>query len=131
MTKVSKIQERFLRLKTNNYKRSYEDLLDSTNKISLHNNTLNSLKMEVCKCLNGLSPDIMNDAITVLKYNYNTRHDTFFVTDRPKADRYGRNSIPCRVNQICNLMSREIKNSPNLDSFKSKNVFCFLLQGYF
>ena len=42
------------------------------------------------------------------------------MTDRPKTDRYGRNSIPYRTNQIWNLIPREIKNSANLDSFKLK-----------
>ena len=56
------------------------------------------------KILNGLSPDIMNDVLPVSKHRYNTRHYNLFVTDRPKTDRYGRNSIPYRA------MPREIKN---------------------
>ena len=55
------------------------------------------------KILNGLSPD-MNDVLPVSKHRYNTRHYNLFVTDRPKTDRYGRNSIPYRA------MPREIKN---------------------
>ena len=66
------------------------------------------------KILNGLSPDIMNDVHPVSKHRCNTRHCNLFVTDRPKTDRYGRNSIPYRA------MPREIKNSANLDSFKFK-----------
>ena len=42
------------------------------------------------------------------------------MTDRPKTDRYGRNSIPYRANQIWNLMPCQIKNLANLDSFKLK-----------
>ena len=42
--------------------------LDLTNEISPHQRPLNSLKAEVYKCLNGLSPDIMNDLLTVSKY---------------------------------------------------------------
>ena len=41
--KVSKIQERCLRLMTNNYGLSYEELLDLTNEISPHQWFLNSL----------------------------------------------------------------------------------------
>ena len=36
MKKVNKIQERYLRLMTNNNEPSYEELLDLTKKISLH-----------------------------------------------------------------------------------------------
>ena len=59
---------------------------------------------EVYKRLNRLSPDIMNDILVVSKHRYNTRHYNLFVTDRPKTDRYDRNSIPYRANQIWNLL---------------------------
>ena len=42
---------------------------------------------EVYKCLNGLSLDVMNDVLAVLKFRYNTRYYNLFVTDRPKTDR--------------------------------------------
>ena len=66
--KVTKIQERYLRLMTHNYELSYEELLDLTNEISPHQRCLNSLMTEVYKCLNGLSPDIIN-AKTPIKYS--------------------------------------------------------------
>ena len=118
--KVNKIQERYLRLMTNNCKLSYEELLDLTNEISPHQRCLNSLMPEVYKCLNKLSPDVVNDTLPVSKYRYNTRHYNLFVTDRPETDRYGPNSIPYRADHIWNLLPCEIKNSANLNSFKSK-----------
>ena len=104
---------------TNKYKLSYKEHLDLTNRTSPHQLCLNSLMTEVYKCLNGFSPDII-DVLAVSKYRYNTRHNNLFVTNRPRTDRYGRNSIPYRANQIWNLLSSEIKNSANLDSFKLK-----------
>ena len=109
LQKFNKIQERYLRLMTNNYQLSYEDLLDLTNEISPHQRCLNSLMTKVYKCLNGISPDIMNDTLAVSKHRYNTRHYS-----------YGWNSILYRANQIWNLLSRQVKNSVNLDSFKLK-----------
>ena len=100
MKKVNKIQERYLRLITNKYELRYEELLDLTNEISPHKWCLNSLMTEVYKCLNKISPEIMNDALAVSKHQYNTRHYNLFVTDWHKTDRYGRNSIPYRANQI-------------------------------
>ena len=47
MKQVNKIQERYLRLMTNNYELSYEELLDLTNEISPHDRCLNSLMIEV------------------------------------------------------------------------------------
>ena len=65
MNKANKIQESYLRLIKNNYELSYEELLDLTNEISSHQRCLNSLMTEVHKCLNGLSPNIMDDILTV------------------------------------------------------------------
>ena len=118
--KVNKIYERYLRLMTSNYELSNEELLDLTDEISPHQRCLNSLMTEVYKSLNGISPDIVNDTLAVSKHQYNTRHYNLFVTDRPKTDRYGRNSIPYSANQIWNLLPRQTKNSVNLDSFKLK-----------
>ena len=74
---------------------------------------------EVYKCLNRLSPDIMN-ILAVSNHRYDTRYYNLFVTDWPKTDRYGQNSIPYRANQIWNLLPREIRNSENLDTSKLK-----------
>ena len=89
---------------TNNYELSYEELLDLTNEISQHQRCLNSIMTEVYKCLNGISPDIMNDTLAVSKHQFNTRHYNLLVTDRPKTDRHGPNSIPYRASQIRNLL---------------------------
>ena len=74
MKKVNKIQERYLRLMTNNYELSHKELLDLTYEISPHQRCLNSLMTEVYKCLNGISADIMNDTLAVSKHRYNTQH---------------------------------------------------------
>ena len=73
---------------------------------------------EIQKYLNGISSDVINDILAVSKQQYNTRHYNLFVTDRPKADRYDRNSISYRANEIWNLLPRQTKNAANVDSFK-------------
>ena len=128
MKKVNKIKEFYLHLMTNNYKLNYEELLNLTNEISPHQRCLNSLMTEICKCLNGIVTDTMNDALVVSKHQYNTQHYNLFVIDWPKADRYGWNSIPYRANQIWNLLPRQIKNSANLDSFKVKIQQCHCIE---
>ena len=120
MKKINKIQERYLRLMTHNYKLSYEELLDLTNEICPDQRCLNSLTTEVYKRLNGLLPEIMNDILAVSKHQYNTRYYNLFVTGRPKTDRYGRSSIPYRANKIWNLLPHQIKTFENLDFFKLK-----------
>ena len=46
MKKVNKIKECYLHLMTNNYKLSYEELLNLTNEISPYQRCLNSLMTE-------------------------------------------------------------------------------------
>ena len=65
MKKGNIIKVRYLRLMTNNYGLSYEELLDLTDETSPHQRCLNSLMTEVYKCLNEISPDIMNDTLAV------------------------------------------------------------------
>ena len=102
---------------TNNYKLSYEELLDLSNEISLHQRCSNFLMTEVCKCLNGISPGIMNETLAVSKHQYKTCHYNLFASDRPKTDRYGRNSIPCRANQIWNLLPLQLKKPSKFEFF--------------
>ena len=64
---------------TNNYELSYEELFDLTNQISPHQRCLNSLMTDAYKCLNGISPDIMNDILAVSKQQYNTRQNQNFL----------------------------------------------------
>ena len=52
MKNVNQIQRCYLRLITNNYKRSYGELLDLINNMSPHQRCLNSLLTEVYKHLN-------------------------------------------------------------------------------
>ena len=68
MKKVNKIKEFYLHLMTNNYKLSYEELLNLTNEISPHQWCLNSLMTEIYKCLNGILTDTMNDTLVVSKH---------------------------------------------------------------
>ena len=74
MKKVNRIQERYSRSMTNNCELSYLELLDLTNDLTPHQRYLHSLMTEVYKCLNGLSPDIINDVLAISKYHCSTRH---------------------------------------------------------
>ena len=111
MKKVNKIQERYLGLITNNYKLNYEERLDLINEVFPHQRCLNSQMTQVHKCLNWLSPDIMNDILIGPKHRYNTWHyNLLWVIDPTLVDMV--------EIQIWSLLPREIKNSTNLDSFK-------------
>ena len=111
MKKVNEIQKGYLRLMTNHYELSYEELRNLINAISPHLRCLISLITEVYKCPNGISPDRVNNVLAVSKHCYNTQQYHLFVTDPPKTDIDGQNSISCTANQIWNLLPRETKKN--------------------
>ena len=78
---------------------------------------------EVCKCLNRLSPDVLNEVLTVSKHRYNSQHYNLFVTNRPKTDMCGRKSIPYRATQIWNLLpcEKKLQNTWILLNYKLSN----------
>ena len=78
---------------TSNYEIRYNELANLTKEISQHQRCLNSPMTVVFKCLNGVSPDIMNDTLAVSKHQYNTQNYNLFVTDLSKTDRYDRNLV--------------------------------------
>ena len=113
--KVNEKQDPYLRLMTNNNELSYKELLDLTWAFSAPT-VLKFPNDWGIQIPNGISPDIMNDTFAVSKHQYNSRHYTVvFAWLIGPADRYGRNSISYRGNQIWNLLPRQIKNSANLD----------------
>ena len=80
MNKINKIQERCLRLISNDYTTRPNDLLLFSNEISTHQRCINFLMVEVYKFLNGLSPDIMNEVFSVQRVTYNlTYHEVIIM----------------------------------------------------
>ena len=124
--KVNKMQERYVRLLTNNSELSYEELIDLTDEISQHQRCLKFLMAEVYKCVNRLLTNFMNDVLTISKHGYNALQHNFFVSYRRfhiEPIRYSNKQIKetqrIRYNQI-DLLPLEVKDTENVDSLKSK-----------
>ena len=60
MHKMNKIQEHLLRLLLKNFSGFFQDLLRSSDDISVNKICINSLLTEVYKYIHGVSPEIMN-----------------------------------------------------------------------
>ena len=56
--------------------------------------------VEVYKCLNGQSPDIMDDIFKLKKNAYNLRNFLIFQTENPRSLKYGFDATPYRASQI-------------------------------
>ena len=53
--------KKFLRLVLNDYHATLDEMLDTLNENTIHQQCIDRLLTEVYKLLNGYSPDIMND----------------------------------------------------------------------
>ena len=69
--KINAVHERSLQIIRNNYESLYSLLLEEARQIKFHQRCINSLMIEVCKYLDGHSPDIMNDI-------FKSRENTYF-----------------------------------------------------
>ena len=71
---VNKIQERSLRLITNDKNSTLEHLLLASNEITTHQRNLRVLMVEVFKIINGFAPPIMEDFFLFPENTHNMRN---------------------------------------------------------
>ena len=63
--KINRLHDRSLRLCNNDYISTFNDLLRESNNVNIHTKNIHSLMLEIYKCMNGLSPPIMNDMFNI------------------------------------------------------------------
>ena len=76
------------------YKSSFNTLLAKNGSCSIHHRNIQSLAIEICKFLHGLSPAIMGDIIKLNRpptYNLRTHQELY--SRNPKTVRYGTETI--------------------------------------
>ena len=59
--KIQRLHERTLRIVYSDFKSSFEAFLMKDNSFSIHERNIQSLAIEIYKCLNGLSPSFLNN----------------------------------------------------------------------
>ena len=126
MHKINKIPKRSLRLLLKNCKDDFQDLLRSPGDISIHQRCINSLLTELCKYINVLSPEIMNEIFSNRSNICNTRQFNIFETQIPTSNRYGFDSILYKA-KLSNLLSENLKSYPSVTLFKNETKLweCF------
>ena len=66
--KINRIHEKSLRLVLNDYQSMLDEMFDTLNEKTIHQQCINRLLTEVYKFLNGFSPDDMYDVLHLLEY---------------------------------------------------------------
>ena len=79
--KINRIHEKSLRLVLNDHQSTLDEMLDTLNEKTIHQQCIDRLLIEVYKCLYGYYPDIMNNVFHLRQNTYNLRNIHAFDTD--------------------------------------------------
>ena len=130
-TKINKLQYRALRLIYQDYKSNFEELLIKDESVSIHQQNLQSLAIEMFKVINGLSPIFMKDIFCVNKNlgsenisAHTCAQSHFYNPTRPRKVNTGLETLRCLGPKIWNLVPNDTKMTTSLAVFKNKIRKC-------
>ena len=93
-------------------------MLVDTNSLKIHDRNIEKLMIEIYKCLNRLSPPIMNDFFTYRQNNYNIRNFRELDCENVNTINCGLNTLSYKGSQLWQQLPEFIKKSENINSFK-------------
>ena len=100
---------------------SFEGLLNKDNSVSIHNNNIHALAIEMYKVAKDMSPNIMNGVFKLTNIpHYNLQHTSHFSTDPIHSAYNGTESASYLRPKIWEQIPTEIKNKDSLDGFKQE-----------
>ena len=117
--KINKLHERALRLVYDYRQSTLEELLNINKSVSIHHINLQVLATELYKVRHGLTPELMNDIFKKRNVTYNFRKNSTFETRNIKSVYYDSETISFLGPKIWELLPSNIKDSENLNTFKS------------
>ena len=115
--KLEKLNHRALSFVFNDYRSSYEDILNRNNLLSLKEQRYMKIIEFTYKALNGLLPSLNNIFSTKdCKYNFRDSHK--LQLPRVNTTTYGINSFKYLGSKLWHLLPHEIKSSETFEIFK-------------
>ena len=118
--KINNLHKRFLRLVYDDYRSTFEELLQKDNSFSVHHYNIQTLCVELYKVYNNILQTVFSDLFIRNHINYNLRSQSDFVIPQIKTVYNGTNSLRYFGPIIWNLIPKEIKYSDSLESFIGK-----------
>ena len=118
MAKMEKLQYRSLKYVYCDFKTSYCDLLERSNKCLLYNSRLKIILCEVFKCINKLNPSYLHEMFTKKSDRYNTRGRLNLQQPTIHCVKYGRNSFRYSGVKAWNALPDDFKTEMTFRSFK-------------
>ena len=99
---------------------SFQELLLRDKSVSIHHKNIKSLAIETFKVLQGLCPPISNEVFVQRDCPYNMRGNNNLTRRKVNSVKYGTESISFLAPKIWDILPKEIKDSDNIDVFKTK-----------
>ena len=107
--RINKIQERSLRIVYNDEKSTFKQLLKKDKSFTIHERNIQALGVELCKVLNGLSPEIMKKVLPI-KDTKKYSSSSMFITRNVHTVTYGTETLSHVSPKIWAIIPSEIKN---------------------
>ena len=121
--KINKLHERALQLVYDDSLSTFEELLNIDKSVTIHHRNLQVLATELYKVRHGLAPELINDIFKKRNVTYNFRKNSTFETRNIKSVYYGSEKISFIGPKIWELLPSNLKDSENLNIFKSNIKF--------
>ena len=126
---ICKIHFQTLQIVYNSYDKSYQDLLNFSDDVSIHQKHFGFLAIEVYKSLMNINPEFMWEFSNTNPVQYNLRKGDIVNLPPVRSSCYGINSQALRGRLLWNSLPSYVKQSHNLEEFKLKlrnwgNIHC-------
>ena len=117
--KLERIQERALRAIYKSHSETYKELLGRADLPTLYNRGLQDTATLMYKVKNGLAPENVS-ALFVRKRSTHSLRNSDFVLPRFDTKRYGKHCIRYLGPLLWTKLSKDLKNSPTVATFRTK-----------
>jgi phosphohistidine swiveling domain-containing protein len=129
ISKLAKVQFRALKFVYNDFSSDYEFLLQKGNHVSISVHLMQTIAIEVYKCVNGIAPEYLRDLFCKHDHCHNTRNNDKIIHKRFNTVRYGYYSFKYLGAKIWNNLPVDIKDALSIHEFKKsvkqwKNCNC-------
>ena len=122
--KINRLHERVLRITYNDFKSSFENLLEKDGTVSIHVKNLQKLATEMFKISKNFSVPLMSELFHQKVNNYNLRNPyEFFIPNVNSAFR-GQGSVSCLDPLTWQLVPSEFKDLNTVSAFKATTRKC-------
>ena len=118
--KISKMQERALRITYKDTESTFSDLLQKDCAVTIHTKNLQILMTEMYKTRNGLNPSFMQEIFFENLTHYNLRNNNEFIQPRVRSVNNVSESVRFKGPQLWQTLPPTIRNSESLYQFKTK-----------